>query len=80
MEMVKYIYNIGSKELIIYDETINNLTKEYGFTITQDQIDYAVKQLRQYGETYWAIIDNFALLSYYMKQENVQMATVSEVI
>lgn len=80
MEMVKYIYNIGSKELIIYDETINNLTKEYGFTITQDQIDYAVKQLRQYGEIYWAIIDNFALLSYYMEQENVQMATASEVI
>ena len=78
--MVKYIYNIGSKELIIYDETINNLTKEYGFTITQDQIDYAVKQLRQYGAIYWAIIDNFALLSYYMEQENVQMATASEVI
>ncbi len=72
----KYLYKIGDKEIYIYDSIINTLVIDYGNAITFDQIEYAVKVLRQYGVKYWATIDNFALIRYYMEVEKVQIATI----
>ena len=74
--MAKVLYKIGNKEVYVYDEIINQLVIDYGNAITLDQVEYAVKQLRPYGIRYWSTIDNFALISYYMEEEKVQIATI----
>lgn len=70
-----YCYKIGSMETIIYDETINSLTNDYGNVINKEQIEYAVEQLRKYGNMYWATIDEFCLLLHFMEKENVTVVT-----
>lgn len=70
-----YCYHIGGIETIVYDETVNGLTQDYGGSIRKDEIEYAIQQLQKHGNKYWTIIDSFSLLLYFMEKENVTVAT-----
>ena len=72
--MAKCLYKIGAMETIVRDETINHLTEQCNNVLDKEQIEYAIEQLRAYGNTYWATIDEFCLLLHFMEKENVTSA------
>ena len=66
-------------ETIVRDETINNLTEQCNNVLDKEQIEYAIEQLRAYGNTYWATIDEFCLLLHFMEKENVTSAYMESI-